>query len=50
MFLSILNKETFSLARKANVVDMDTGEIIPYVRWANTKTGRFRQIITNEKT
>lgn len=47
-FLSVRHEPTRRQAVHSKVIDLDTGESIPRVIWANDETGRFRQFITDE--
>jgi hypothetical protein len=48
MFLSARHKPMMKEAREVVVVNMDTGEKIPRVIWANDETGRYRQLLENQ--
>lgn len=43
MFLSIRHMPMRRKALITEVIDLDTGEKIPRVLWANDETGRYRQ-------
>lgn len=49
MFLSVRHKPMAREAHRHEVIDLNTGEKIPKVVWANDETGRYRQHLTNEK-
>ena len=48
IFLSVRHKPMREQAFRHEVIDVDTGEKIPRVIWANDETGRYRQYLTNE--
>lgn len=47
-FLSVRHKPMLKQALNTIVIDLDTGENIPRVVWANDETGRFRQRLIDE--
>ena len=48
MFLSARHKPMQRDAFKHKVIDLNTGEMIPRVIWANEETGRYRQSLKDE--
>ena len=48
MFLSVRLKHLAKEAMRHTVVDKNTGKEIPRVIWADEKTGRYRQVQTDE--
>ena len=49
MFLSVRHKPHMKIALNTEVINKDTGEKIPRVIWANDETGRYRQMLADEK-
>jgi len=45
MFLSARHKPMAKEAMTCQLVDMNSGEKIPRVVWANDETGRYRQVL-----
>jgi hypothetical protein len=35
-------------AHRTEVIDLDTGEKLSYIIWANDNTGRYRRVLTDE--